>query len=115
MAYETETTRINRLIFQGGLTGMTELQFFAAEIRDWRDSKRRKEQMAGSLYYEGKQDILQRQRTIIGEDGKVQVVQNLPNNKLVDNQFALMLDQKTNYLVGKPFSISAKKALPPSL
>ena len=27
---ETETTRINRLIFQGGLNGMTELQFFAA-------------------------------------------------------------------------------------
>lgn len=108
MAYETETTRINRLIFQGGLTGMTELQFFAAEIKDWRDSKRRKEQMAGSLYYEGKQDILQRQRTIIGEDGKVQVVQNLPNNKLVDNQFALMVDQKTNYLVGKPFSMNCE-------
>ena len=108
MAYETETTRINRLIFQGGLTGMTELQFFAAEIKDWRDSKRRKEQMAGSLYYEGKQDILQRQRTIIGEDGKVQVVQNLPNNKLVDNQFALMVDQKTNYLVGKPFSVNCE-------
>ena len=108
MAYETETTRINRLIFQGGLTGMTELQFFAAEIKDWRDSKRRKEQMAGSLYYEGKQDILQRQRTIIGEDGKVQVVQNLPNNKLVDNKFALMVDQKTNYLVGKPFSMNCE-------
>jgi len=30
--------RINRLIIQGGRTGMTELQFFAAEIKEWKDS-----------------------------------------------------------------------------
>lgn len=108
MSYETETARINRLIALGGLAGMTELQFLAAELTDWRDSKRRKEQLAGALYYEGRQDILGRQRTVIGEDGKVQAVGNLPNNRLVDNQFALMVDQKTNYLVGKPFSISCE-------
>ena len=53
-------------------------------------------------------DILTRKRTIIGEDGKLQEVDNLPNNRLVDNQFALMVDQKTNYLVGKPFSLTCK-------
>lgn len=31
---DTETARINRLILMGGNTGMTELQFFAAEIDD---------------------------------------------------------------------------------
>ena len=92
--------RINRLIIQGGRTGMTELQFFAAEIKEWKDSPRRKDQLRGDLYYEGQHDILKRQRTIIGEDGKLQVVNNLPNNRLIDNQYALMVDQKTNYLVG---------------
>lgn len=104
----TETERINRLIIQGGRTGMTELQFFAAEIKDWKDSKRRKEQIKGDLYYEGQHDILFRQRTIIGNDGKLQVVTNLPNNRLIDNQYALMVDQKTNYLVGKPFAINCQ-------
>jgi len=104
----TETARINRLILQGGGTGMTELQFFAAEIKEWKDSKRRKEQIAGDLYYEGQQDILHRQRTMIGEDGNLQPVDNLPNNRLVDNQYALMVDQKTNYLVGKPFSLNCQ-------
>ena len=33
---------------------------------------------------------------------------NLPNNRLVDNQFALMVDQKTNYLVGKPISLNGE-------
>lgn len=108
MPVETETARINRLIFQGGLNGMTELQFFAAEIKEWRDSTRRKEQVKGDLYYEGKHDILHRQRTVIGVDGRVEPVQNLPNNKLVDNQFALMVDQKTNYLVGKPFTLNCE-------
>lgn len=105
---DTETARINRLILMGGGSGMTELQFFAAEIKEWKDSKKRKEQITGDAYYEGDHDILRRQRTIIGEDGKLQVVQNLPNNRLVDNQFALMVDQKTNYLVGKPFTVTSQ-------
>lgn len=108
MPIYTETDRINRLILQGGRTGMTELQFFAAEIKEWKDSPRRKDQLTGDLYYVGKHDILHRQRTIIGADGKLQVVQNLPNNRIVNNQYALMVDQKTNYLVGKPFTMNCE-------
>ena len=108
MPIYTETDQINRLILQGGRTGMTELQFFAAEIKEWKDSPRRKDQLTGDLYYVGKHDILHRQRTIIGADGKLQVVQNLPNNRIVNNQYALMVDQKTNYLVGKPFTMNCE-------
>lgn len=104
----TETERINRLIIQGGGTGMTELLFFAAEIREWKDSSRRKDQLTGDLYYAGKHDILKRKRTIIGADGKLQVVDNLPNNRIVNNQYALMVDQKTNYLVGKPLTVNCQ-------
>lgn len=105
---DTETARINRLILMGGNTGMTELQFFAAEIDEWKRSRKRKEQITGDAYYEGQHDILQRQRTIIGENGQLQVVTNLPNNRLIDNQYALMVDQKTNYLVGKPFTLNCQ-------
>lgn len=108
MFLDNAMKRINRLILQGGQSGMTENQFFVAEIKEWKDSTRRKDQIKGDLYYEGQQDILKRQRTIIGEDGKVQVVHNLPNNCLVDNQYSLMVDQKTNYLVGKPITINSK-------
>lgn len=108
MPIQTETARINRLILQGGNRGMTELQFFAAEIREWKTSAARTAQLQGDQYYDGKQDILTRQRTMIGQDGKIQVVQNLPNNHLIDNQYALMVDQKTNYLVGKPFSLNCQ-------
>lgn len=108
----TETARINRLIIEGGRTGLTELQFFALELKAWLHSPRRLDQIAGDDYYRGKHDILFRKRQIIGEDGKLQTVENLPNNKLIDNQYALMVDQKTNYLVGKPFTVNCEnKAL----
>ena len=85
MFLDNAMERINRLILQGGRTGMTENQFFAAEIKEWKNSQRRKDQVMGDLYYEGQHDILQRQRTIIGENGQLQVVTNLPNNRLIDN------------------------------
>lgn len=104
----TETERINRLILLGAKKGMTLLQFFAAELNEWRNSPKRKDQIKGEEYYDGKHDILFRKRQIIGQDGDLEEVTNLPNNKLIDNQYALMVDQKTNYLVGKPFTVNCE-------
>ena len=52
--------------------------------------------MKGFLYYGGEHDILKRKRTMIGEDGKLQAVENLPNNLVIDNQYAKMVSQKAN-------------------
>ena len=57
--------------------------------------------LTGKKYYEGQHDILKRKRQVIGEDGKLIPIENLPNNKLVDNQYAKMVNQKTNYLLSK--------------
>ena len=96
MFMETETARINRLIQEGGRTGLTELQFFAKEIVAWESSPARMEQIKGDAYFRGEQDILSRKRTAIGPDGKLVEVTNLPNNKIIDNQYAKMVNQKTN-------------------
>ena len=45
MFLDNAMERINRLILQGGRTGMTENQFFAAEIKEWKNSQRRKDQV----------------------------------------------------------------------
>jgi len=57
MFLDNAMERINRLILQGGRTGMTENQFFAAEIKEWKNSQRRKDQVIGDLYYEGQHDF----------------------------------------------------------
>jgi len=104
----TETSRIKRILEMN--RGLTELQFFASEIADWKKSRKRKDQLDGLRYYDGKHDILKRVRTVIGRDGELERVQNLPNNRLVHNLYGILVDQKTNYLLGKPLTVSGENA-----
>lgn len=64
---------------------MTELEFYARELTAWETSPERREMIDGDRYYNGDHDILKRQRTAIGDEGKLIVVDNLPNNRIVDN------------------------------
>ena len=89
---------------------MTDLQFYAAELREWLDSSERREMLDGERYYMGEHDILTRKRTAIGSDGKLVAIDNLPNNRIVDNQYAKHVDQKANYLLGKPVTFDCENA-----
>lgn len=60
----------------------------------------------GNRYYAGEHDILKRNRTAIGDDGKLITVNNLPNNKIVNNQYKKLVKQKVNYIASKTPSIS---------
>lgn len=87
---------------------LTDEQFIVKEIRRFKASKRRTDMINGERYFEGKHDILFRKRTVIGKDGELETVTNLPNNRIVDNQYKKMVVQKTNYLLGQPFTIQCK-------
>lgn len=87
---------------------MNDLEFLEKEILAWKTSPQRMMQIKGFLYYNGDHDIIHRKRTMIGEYGELQTVDNLPNNRVVDNQYAKMVNQKANYLFGKPFTLSGE-------
>lgn len=87
---------------------LTDEQFIVKEIRRFKISKRRTDMMNGERYFDGKHDILFRKRTVIGKNGDLEIVKNLPNNRIVDNQYKKMVVQKTNYLLGQPFTIQCK-------
>ena len=78
------------------------------EIAAWQGSPERIFQLKGHLYYAGEQDILQRRRTAIGEGGALEPVDNLPNNRVVDNQYAKLVNQKANYLLGQPLVVESQ-------
>lgn len=99
---------IKNIIASGGKTAMTDVQFLELEIAKWKKSAKRKAQITGEKYYAGDHDILERKRTVIGEGGMIKEVDNLPNNKIIDNQYAKMVDQKKNYLLGKPLTFSTE-------
>lgn len=77
-------------------------------LRDWLDSNIRNEQLLGEKYYDGDHDILRREKKVIGADGNLITINNVPNNHLVDNQYRKLVDQKTNYVLGKPITIATK-------
>lgn len=82
----------------------TNVRYLEYIITQFINSKRRYEMLTGERYYRGIHDILFRKREIIGEGGKLQEVENLPNNKRIDNQYEKLVDQKINYLLGKPIT-----------
>jgi SPP1 family phage portal protein len=91
-----------------GKNRITDEQYIVNEINHFKVSQRRKEMIDGEKYYSGKHDILSRVRTVIGENGELEEVRNLPNNRIVDNQYKKMVDQKNNYLLGQPISIQCE-------
>lgn len=91
-----------------GKNRITDEEYIANEIRTFKLSAKRNAMITGEKYYEGRHDILSRKRTVIGEDGELEEVKNLPNNRIVDNQYKKMVDQKNNYLLGQPISIQCE-------
>ena len=103
---EREIDRISTILKKGAW--LNDKEFFEMEIRKWKSSKERQMQITGNLYFKGIHDILKRERTAIGKDGKLETVTNLPNNKIVDNQYAKIVAQKVNYIVGKPITFDTE-------
>lgn len=102
------TLKVSNFILQGVHSRMSDKEFLEKEIAKWKCSPQRIMQIKGFLYYDNEHDILKRKRTMIGEDGKLEVVENLPNNRIVDNQYAKMVNQKANYLFGQPFALECE-------
>lgn len=87
---------------------MTDKEFIEMEISRFKASKKRREMLTGDRYYRGIHDVLAKKRQAIGEDGELTEVKNLPNNRIVDNQYKKMVIQKVNYLVGQPITFQSE-------
>ena len=97
---------ISQFFNKKSIAGISGISILKNETLIWRSSPDRVMQLKGAMYYEGVQDILRRKRTVIGEGGDLQEVSNLPNNRIIDNQYAKLVNQKANYLLGQPFVVS---------
>lgn len=87
---------------------MTDKEFIEMEISRFKASKKRREMITGEKYYQGFHDVLAKKRQAIGEDGELTEVKNLPNNRIIDNQYKKMVIQKVNYLVGQPITFQSE-------
>ncbi len=95
------TPYINDIIKKGAENQITDLDFIRRELNKFMSSPKRFDMIKGYNYYIGKHDVLNLKRTAIGPDGELVQIDNLPNNRIVNNQYSKIIDQKVNYLFGK--------------
>lgn len=81
---------------------LSDHQYLESMIQRWLMSPARQMQIDSERYYRGDHDILKKRRMVIGENGDLVEVKNLPNNRIIDNVGYKMVDQKKNYLLGQP-------------
>lgn len=105
----SQMPRINALIRKGNESIMRNEEFILNEIREFKSSKKRFDMLRGYSYFEGKQDIIKRKRLCIGENGEINEVNNIPNNRVVDNQYKKLVTQKVNYLLGKKITLDGNR------
>lgn len=90
---------------------MNNKEIIKQNVDDWLSggNQKRKKMLAGKRYYNCKNDIINKQKLIIGEYGELVPVRNLSNNKLVHPFLRDLIDQKAHYIMGKPFSLQFSK------
>lgn len=108
ITYGSETRRIQAIIKAEAGTMMSDIRFLEKEIQKWKQSPIRREMILADRYYRGEHDIFHTPRTVMNEKGELEPVKNLPDNRIVDNQYQKAADQKKNYLLSKPFTITSK-------
>ncbi|MCG7385093.1 phage portal protein [Paenibacillus sp. ACRRY] len=84
---------------------MTNKEIAIEQMNTFKGTDKYKWMLEGQAYYRNQTKILDHKRMVIGEGGALQEATNLANNKLVHGFIRKLVDQKTGYLLSKPFSI----------
>ena len=103
MFYNVQSDLANEIISENA--GITDIQFLEKEIDNFLNSKVRKDMINAYNYLLGNHDILKRKRGIWTSKDNFTENIRLPNNKIVDNQYAKVVEQKTNYLFARELTI----------
>lgn len=106
--YITEMDKANYILEQARKSGMTEEDIIKEYVDEWVMSRQRLMMIKGQQYYNNDNDILQRKRMAIMEDGTLQEDKKLTNSRLNHAFARKLVDQKAQYLFGLPMSIQCK-------
>lgn len=102
--FNTANTELDDIISSGARSAMTDLQFLSTETQNWLESPRRKLQLRGNAYYhyDFKPPRIQVRTDIDG----MPIFKPETDEFVIDNVYANMVDQKVNYILGKPFAMT---------
>lgn len=102
--FNTANAELDDIISSGARSAMTDLQFLSTETQNWLESPQRKLQLRGNAYYhyEFKPSRMPVRTDVDG----MPIFQPDVDEFVVDNVYANMVDQKVNYILGKPFALT---------
>lgn len=100
-------SKLNDIVNKPGEKTSNNLSYIEYLVNNFKASETRQKQITGVEYYKGKQDILKRKKYMIMQDGSKKELLNVPNNKRIDNQYAIAVDKKKNYMLGKTPTIKS--------
>lgn len=104
----TETEKILKRIQRAAKQRLTEEEVLGEYVRDWLSSPVRREMLTGARYYANDNDVNYRQRLTVGEGGALHADPALPNRRVSHGFVRKLVDQKSQYLFGRPFTVSAE-------
>lgn len=91
-----------------GVDDPQQREFIQAAVNRFLNGDRYKHMLVGQRYFENKNDILNRKRTVIGKDGEMVEAPYLANNRLSHSFLRKLTKQKIGYLLSKRFSITSE-------
>ena len=94
----------DEIISAGARSAMTDEEFLATETKKWLHSPRRRMQLKGNAWYHYDFD---HDACAVGRDADgMPVYAQEENDRVIDNQYANLVDQHVNYVLGKPFTVT---------
>ena len=99
-----DTPDYDEIISAGARSAMTDEEFLATETKKWLHSPRRRMQLKGNAWYHYDFD---HDACAVGRDADgMHVYAQEENDRVIDNQYANLVDQHVNYVLGKPFTVT---------
>ena len=91
----------------GAMQNMTDLQFIEKETTNWLQCPKRMMQLKGNSYYRYEHDFDEVVDMAKDADG-MPIQKKRTKGRIINNEYGDMVDQKVNYLLGKPFSLQTQ-------
>ena len=92
------------VIEAGAANSLSDLDFINLELNDWLQSKKRKKMLAGDSYYKYEPERKQKSKMWGRDSDGAPIWLQQDDVYIQDNQYAIQVDRKVNYVLGKPFT-----------
>ena len=92
------------VIEAGAANNLSDLDFINLELSDWLQSKKRKKMLAGDSYYKYEPERKRKSKMWGRDSDGVPIWLQQDDVYIQDNQYAIQVDRKVNYVLGKPFT-----------